>query len=334
MCSAGEAKRMTVIAWVLPAALTSVAFVYGCWALIAKAALAGQGVNPLVLATYRCFGGALVMLWGNQLLGWAGKSGAEPSTASRGLGAIAAEHRPRVVLLGLLMSCNIGGNLLALERLPALTVSVFQPLLPIVASVASALLGIETLTVFRAVGITLASGGAVVVVVMGARHGEGHDIGRAVDGDYLRGLPCLMLNVCGGGLYVVLQKAVVHLYPPALVASAAFFVAAVVLLLGALCTAAFDPLAWRLGDSGGALFALLFSVFLTTAYNYTVLAWATRESSPATVTSFQTLQPVAAALMSWLVLHQGLTPGHAIGGAAIVLGLFFFASAPVPKLED
>merc|ERR1711908_168613 len=63
-------------------ALSIVALIYGAWSLIAKATLTGTGIAPLVLASYRCLGGAAVML------------GAHHLTTNRAASAFATEGIP------------------------------------------------------------------------------------------------------------------------------------------------------------------------------------------------------------------------------------------------
>ncbi|CAK0840673.1 unnamed protein product [Prorocentrum cordatum] len=116
--SAKERHEAAARPWAVPAAVTSVALVYGSWALIAKAAIEGAGASPLVLAAYRCCGGSLAMLLVHRLCGAGAPGGAAPAP-SRGLAEIAAADRPRFVLLGALMACNVGGNIPRKKKAPA-----------------------------------------------------------------------------------------------------------------------------------------------------------------------------------------------------------------------
>jgi len=316
--------------WVVPVALTIVAFIYGAWSIIAKAVLEQHDhkVAPLILVVYRSTGGAAVMYTAHRCL-----LRAQPGRSSKDVGAgenVAGDIKEiprsdvfRFFILGAFMACNIGGNILALQFLPALTVSVFQPSLPVIAGVASWLMGIEELTWQKAGGLAVAAGGAVVVVICGARNIDAKD-----DVSYARGLPCLCLNVLGGALYMVFQKGVLQTQPPVLTAAMGFLVAALILFVVALATSGLAAQDWRLGGNHEAVFALLYAIFLVTSVNYSVLAWANKVSTPTTVTSFLTLQPVAAALLSWFWLGIVLTRGQACGGVAIIFGLLLFISSP------
>lgn len=316
--------------WGVPLALISASFIYGCWAIFGKAVLNQHGehrVLPLILATYRCVGGGMVMLIMHRCIQIA-VSKQVGDSAQDGDKRIAAEETTRgdvlrFILLGVLMAVNIGGNVLALENLPALTVSVFQPALPVVAGVVSVLLGVEELSLQKACGLFFAAGGAVVVIIFGA-HSNHNTSGVS----YVIGLPCLCLNVCGGALYTVFQKGLLKKYPPVLTAAMGFMEGGVILTIVTLATYGVDAGPWRMGESGMAVLALLYSIFLTTAYNYSVCAWANRETTPATVMSFMTLQPVAAAVLSWIIYRVVLTMAQALGGIAIIVGLMLFIWRP------
>jgi len=293
--------------------LVSVSLIYGGWSLIAKATLTSSGIAPLVLASYRCLGAAFIML-----MGWRFVEGKPGTHTSR---AILQTDVPRFVLLGLLMAANMGGNILALSELSALTVSIFQPMLPVFSGAFAALLRIEELTLQKVVGITFCAGGAIMVIALGEHSSNGGAIGR---GSFSRGVMFLLMNVAGGAMYCVLQKSFLRTNSPILLAGLAQLVAGSILFLAAVGTVGLSVQIWDIRGKRMVLLALCYCIFLTTAYNYSMLAWATRETTPTTVTGFLTLQPVFASLLSWRILGVALSPWQAFGGFVILTGLLIF----------
>jgi len=191
----------------------------------------------------------------------------------------------------------------------------------VIAGLAAALLGVEELSLLKVLGIFCATTGAVVVVIFSpaAQH---HHTTSAIN--FAQGIPCLLINVTGGALYTVCQKSVLRSHPPILTAAAAFAGATCFLLVGAVCTGGLDHDAWRLGNSPKALLALVYAILLVTALNYSVMAWANKLSSPTTVTSFLTLQPICAAVLACIFLHEILTWGQVAGAVTIIAGLACF----------
>lgn len=313
--------------WAVPCALAFVAVIYGSWAVIAKVALHQAGVSALVLAFYRVLGGCTLMVMMHALV-------EAPHTPMR-LASLQRRDVFRFLGLGLLLGFNIGGNILALKSLSPITVAIFQPMLPVVAGIAASVLGVEELSLIKIIGMAMAICGAVVVVIFSKSHHNGHGISLVEHADYARGTPCLVLNVVCGALYNVFQKGVLRSFPPIATAASAFAAASVVIFIGAVSSVGFDSWAWRLGDSWKAVLALLYAIFLATALNYSFLAWANKLSTPTTVTSFQTLQPICAAVLAWFLLGEVLTWGQAGGGLAIICGLgCFLLSRPIQDVSE
>uniref|UniRef100_A0A7S1LN85 EamA domain-containing protein n=1 Tax=Alexandrium catenella TaxID=2925 RepID=A0A7S1LN85_ALECA len=239
----------------------------------------------------------------------------------------------RFLVLGLFVSMNAGGNILALQALSPITVAIFQPMIPVLAGITAALLGIEELRPLKAIGILCAAAGAVVVVVTNP-HAHKHTAAPGGGAGLGTGLPCLIVNVFGGAWYIVFQKGILNRYPPIATAAASFGVAACIIFIACLITVGSDGHAWRLGESWKATFALIYAILLVTSLNYSLLSWANKRSTPSTVTSFMTLQPICAAILSCIFLHDVLTWGQIGGGIAIVAGLLaFLLSKPSESSE-
>ena len=82
-----------------------------------------------------------------------------------------------------------------------------------------------------------------------------------------------------------------------------------------------DPSRWSFVHHPTALAALAYAIFLTSALNYALQAFANKHSSPTLVTAFFPMQIVFTALFSWLLLGVAPRPADCAGAAMIVAGL-------------
>lgn len=153
-------------------ALIGCAFIYGAWHLMANIAMT-HGAPPLIFAVYRCLGGSeicLLALWlfpdlGTKTIKQYGKSVMGDYMVERN--GYSARDEVRFMILGLLMAGNICGFILANAYLPALTCSIFQPVVPVVALLVSILLGHEEGSRDKFVSVILCVVGASSTVVFG-----------------------------------------------------------------------------------------------------------------------------------------------------------------------
>eukprot|EP00403_Amphidinium_massartii_P013095 CAMPEP_0178409642 /NCGR_PEP_ID=MMETSP0689_2-20121128/20567_1 /TAXON_ID=160604 /ORGANISM="Amphidinium massartii, Strain CS-259" /LENGTH=354 /DNA_ID=CAMNT_0020030789 /DNA_START=96 /DNA_END=1160 /DNA_ORIENTATION=+ len=307
------------------AVLILVPLIYSIGGLLAKATLSRDTTSPLIFASYRCLLGSMVMFCLHLALRKPGE------TIAHGLRALRADF-PKLIALGTCMMLNIGANIMALEQASAITCSIFQPLLPIIAGAFASILGIEELSANKAFGTLAAAAGALLVIIFG---GDGHTGGGSdvlSNAVPLHAVLLLMVNISGGALYAVLQKPLLKVHPPVLLTSSAFFIASCPLFAVAATSDA-PPRAWVMQGDHLTLMTLLYAVVGTSACNYSLMAWANRETGPTTVASFQTLQPVFTALLAWLLWGETLNVGQAMGGALIICGLLFFPSTPAEDKE-
>lgn len=322
-CLAGADLRAVYIS------ITAVNIMYGAWTLIAKTAMRDHGMDPLVFVIYRCLGGACLMFLAMQLV---------PSLSSvtgdaghrarlRDIGSHPGELA-RLLLLGFLMAANVGGSIWAISNLSALTCSIFQPTVPLIACFAGAILKIEDFSWRKLTGILFSATGAMIVIVFGE---QAHAGGAPDWRSYAIGVPCLFVNVCGSALYNVLQKPLLQVYPPIFVAAVAFLVAGCLFLLAGIHVIGSDLAIWSFGGDRFCWSILGYAALLNTAVSYTVNAWANKETTPSTVTGFMSIQPIAAAVLSWAILGVLLTPGQAVGGSGVIVGLLILARSQDPE---
>lgn len=302
-------------------ALTLAATIYGCWALVAKEALSG-GADPVVFALYRCLGGTVLLCTVLQLV--PGLVSTDKNTSlAHVIQSLPRRDVNRFMILGCLMACNICGFIMATSFLPALTCSIFQPTMPIFAMFFSLILGVEEISIHKFAGVMCSIFGAICVVALG-------ETSRTEDWiSNMTGMLFLLLNVTATAMYFVLLKNVVKSYKPVFATAMAYSVASIVILFTAILKCGFHMDTWLLRSEVRAWLGLAYAVFFTTAFNYSVMAWANQQTTPMTVTAFTTLQPMAATLFSWMLFNVGLTHAQMYGGICIILGLLVIVRGQV-----
>lgn len=231
------------------------------------------------------------------------------------------------------MVLNIFGFIFAASRLPAMTCSIFQPVMPVIAMLLSVMWGVEELTRHRVGGVLCSMLGAMVIVLLGAPH-QNLDKNAGSMASGLQGFPFIIMNVSGSAAYFVSLKGVLRFYHPTVATAMSYLPAAVFSGLAALTVAGFDEDMWALGHSKTCYIAIVYAIFCTTALNYSILAWATKETSPTTTTVFTTLQPLFGACIAYLVFGHSLSAGQTIGGCFIVIGLLLNVKAQIDNESD
>jgi hypothetical protein len=90
------------------------------------------------------------------------------------------------------------------------------------------------------------------------------------------------------------------------------------------CTLA-DSKLWHIGPAGWR--SICFSAFVTSAFNYALMAEINKVTSPLTVMSAYPWQSICTPLLSFLILNAPLSSSDGLGGFIICLGLFALAFA-------
>jgi drug/metabolite transporter (DMT)-like permease len=305
--------------WVIYFSLILVASFYGGWAVIAKEA-ASRNLPLFVFAFYRCFGGALLLILA-LLLGLDSGQSSDQIAHS----AVTRVDCFRFAFLGLLMAANVCGFIFGASQLPALTCSIFQPTVPVVAMIVSALCGVEVITRYKLVSVLLCVVGAIVVVYFSENPHSAET--KEESTSKALGVAAILLNVSSAASYFVAQKKMLEFYSPLLITAATYAMASFFTLLAACASSGADWNAWSLRGDYVAWTYAGYGMCLATAFNYSVLAWINKHTSPTTVTTSATLQPIATVCLSWGILAIPITAVQAIGGCCIGLGLLSYVAA-------
>jgi drug/metabolite transporter (DMT)-like permease len=308
-------------------ALVLAACIYGGWALVAKSALK-DGADPMVFAFYRCFGGAVVLL--SAMLVAPNLACSKGTNAFTKMREVPQADWMRFTMLGIFMAANILGFILGASKLSALTCSIFQPTIPVFAMIFSVIFGVEQISKQKFAGVAFMIAGAMCV----AAFGEAPKNGGASDHMTVAiGMLFILMNVSATGLYFVHNKDVVRTYEPVFATFLTYLVAAIVILAGTVFKVGFDSNLWLLGGSPMAWAGLAYAVCLTTALNYSLLAWANKQSSPVTTASASTVQPLAASTLSYFLLGVGLTTGQLVGALFITSGLLVMIQGQMQEAQ-
>jgi len=310
------------------ASLCVVSLVFSGQQYVVKTAMTGHLMPPLVLALCRCFFGSTIM-FSVQALGLDRSCFKSDLTdAKSAWPALGCRDALTFFTLGVLQAANVCGNILAVSRLSAFTVTIFQPLIPLCAGAIACFCNIEYVSVPQTLGLLLAAIGAVSVVAL-ADHGAAASSDQFLDDGaaWQHGGPFLALNIISSAMYVVLHKRPCSIYPPILVPASSFLIASLPICLILVVSGSLHDIHWSVFTTAPALCVICYATVLTTALNYSLIAWATRETSPTTVTSFETLQPLFAALLLWFFYGNLPSKSQAVGALLIATGLFVFTKA-------
>lgn len=274
-------------------ALVFVQLTFGAFPVVGKAVLVH--ISPLALAASRVLVSTPLLL----LLAW---------RVERVLPA--RRDWPALALLGILgVFLNQVLFIFGLQLTSATNAAILMPSIPVFTAAASATLGVQRLGPRTAIGVLLASAGALTVLDPGRWSASGPGFW----GDLL-----ILGNCLAYAVYLVLQRPVLRRLPPLTVVAWAF------LFGGAATVVVSAPTLLRANVSdlpSAAWVGLAYIVLIPTAVNYALNSWALRRSSPALVAAYTCLQPVAAAALAIVFLGEELGVSQAVGFVLIASGL-------------
>lgn len=315
--------RTTKVALILVAVQAS----FAGNSVVTRLAVGDHHTDPLTFSLLRDIGGATILL-----------------SVARLRGSLVMPRREDVgtfILLGVL-GVYIGQMFLTLafQYVSALNGALLQPSQPVITTGLAALFGMEPLLLgtshgrLKLVGIVLAAAGAVITVYYDSKgedaaadgNGTASSAGtehRSSPSELILGNALLIIQCTCGALYQLVQK---HLlshsdYPPLAVAGLGYAVGAVAIGL-VLPVCHVDSSSWEwLWKSPTSCWALAYAIVMTSAFNYSLQAYANKHSSPTLVTAFFPLQIVFTALFSWAA--NGTKPlwSDYVGAAMIIAGL-------------
>lgn len=197
-----------------------------------------------------------------------------------------------------------------LQYIPAGRAAVVFAMFPLMTMMLAAALGREPLTGAKTVGVFMTIGGVALALAdkaFGATSASG-------SGGWIGELAVLAAAACGGTCSV-LYRPYLQRYPTLQVGTTAML--ASVVALGAISLLQ-GNFASGLNLSPRAWAAVLF-IGASSGVGYFALLWALARASPTRVAVFQTLAPLTAAFLGWLLLGETLTPLF-LAGLVLVAG--------------
>jgi drug/metabolite transporter (DMT)-like permease len=256
--------------------------------------------DPFTLAMWRYAIGVLCLL---------------PFVLARGRVRFAARDLVPMALLGVVQFGVLVALLnTALQHITAARAALIFALFPLLTMLIAAIAGRERMTAPKAAGVILAVAG--VAIALGEQAWSGQALSLAGDGAMLAAALC-------GAVCSVLYGPYLKRYPALSVGFYAMVCAT--LALGAASHAYGQSLAsqslpsWPFSPRGSA--AVIF-IGVSSGLGYTALLWALANTTPTRVTVFQTLAPVTATGLGFILLGETVTLGFLIGLGVVVLGLW------------
>lgn len=229
--------------------------------------------------------------------------------------SIHVEDRNRIAYIGFCSFVNVVGTVLALQYISAVQYAMMQPLIPVVATVLSASLGLEIITVVKGVGILCAVGGAVMTEAWSSKSDSDSN-------DVIIGTLIVCLQVFCMANIIVFQKPILHKYDGALLTFSYYSLGSGFTILLCICWYSRFSVSDLYFD--GAMLpwlALAYSTVFATFYAYNAYSWAGSKVSPAITTVYNTLQPIGTTILSYLILGDIITIPQGLGGFLVIIGL-------------
>jgi drug/metabolite transporter (DMT)-like permease len=280
--------------WPTHAALLVVQAAFAAGAVEGKLAMrplaaGGGGVDPIALAMSRMIGATIFFQVLLRVSGRARRISWNDHLRIAGLSLLGMVLNQTLYLVGLSITTAFAAALLGA------TIPVFTAALAV-------LLRIERPRVRTGLGLALAFGGVLHLT------GLGH-----VD----RGVLVIALNCLSYSLYVVLAKSVLERVGALTLVGWAFTWGALALLPVGIGRLAAGVPEW----SGRSWALVAFVVAVPTIIAYLANAWALRRTTPTVVTVYIYLQPVLAALLQWVQLHEPVSDRAFVSTALIFAGV-------------
>ena len=249
---------------------------FSLYTVLMKMAL-NEGTSPLVLAFLREVLATALLLPLAYAAEW------RQGTPER-FWPLEADY-PSFVLLGLAMIwCVQLLSALSLEHLSANTYALLAPTVPVICCAAAIASGYEAFdrrsrASWAKVGAILVTVAGAFVIAVGAYLGSpGKEKGNVV-----LGLLLLMSNKVGVATYPIMEKRLMKRYRPFTIVAWGYANGAVLVLLS-IVPCAMSTALWHIGPAGWT--SICFSAFVTSAFNYALMAEINSRTSPVLVMAF------------------------------------------------
>jgi drug/metabolite transporter (DMT)-like permease len=215
--------------------------------------------------------------------------------------------------------------------------SIYQPMVPVFTALLAVIAGFEKIypcnfiTMSKFGGITLGTGGAVLMVI-GSKKGSGAGGG----GNVLLGNIMLMCQCMCTAIYVLLQKKYVYDAPldderrvrwinkPISMTAWAYCSGAVCMFIIAVPYACFKP-GILTNIPLSVVIPLFYAVFVTSSLAYSLITYANSILPASITTAFWPLQVLVATSLASYFFGETINATDAVGGVSIVLGMLTIA---------
>jgi drug/metabolite transporter (DMT)-like permease len=286
-------SRRPAAAWEVHASLFAAQTGFAVFPTLGKIAL--TSLPPLPLAALRVAAAALLLEGVRRL--------------SRAGNLSPGDHR-KVLLYGLLgVSLNQVLFILGLSMTTAINTTILTATIPIFTLGVAVLMKRESLTLPKAVGVALASAGALILV--NVQNFDWHS-------QYVRGDLLLLGNALAYSLYLVLSRPILAHYSVITVVSRVFLYGApAILLFTAPALARFSPAAVTPRSWASLVGVVLFCTVIPYALN----SWALAHTGASRVALYVFIQPLIATALAIVVLGERPTPRTILAGVLILSGL-------------
>ena len=173
----------------------------------------------------------------------------------------------------------------------------------------------ERLTALKAIGMLIALGGVLIVLL---------DRNITTEPDFVIGDLIITAGVITWALFTVRGKPLVQEIGSVAAITTTMTAGAILFLpLGIYNTVTFD----YSGVSSQAWIGLAFITFITSAVAYPMWYWALKYMEASKLTVFIFLQPVLASIMSYIFLSEELTTHFVSGGIIVIAGVILTVSS-------
>jgi len=199
--------------------------------------------------------------------------------------------------------------------------AIMQPCIPVFTAAIALIIRVEKFNILKIIGILFAAAGAVVMAGF-------EDL--SLKSDRSIGMLCLLGNTLVMAIYLILQKEVLKKYPPISVTGWAYMIGAVFMGLTTLYYAG-EPV-YQINQK--VILPLMYSVLLATTLAYLLITWGNKHAPSTVVASYNCLQPLTAAILSYFFLGDVIVWRQGVGAAGIGIGLFFVTFARWRESKD
>ena len=253
---------------------------------------------------------------------------------------------PRLILAGFFLFVSNICYTIGVKISNAVTGAAWQAAAPVFTAAIAITIRWERATSMKLAGIGLAFAGAAFIVMF---HQD-------LAGSGFLGNMLFLLNVNGYSCYCLATRPLLRDYPPLMITALSFVVVAILLLFSAIIAHAVPGIhdastmssPWDM--DGNAMIALAYFVVVYSVLLYSVITWANQFVPGSTVMAYAVAQPVAAALLEFVLIRAGYNRAHppapgdspvlqepglnALGVIGVAAGLWLIVRGDITAAEE